>query len=119
VLFAADGINSRWYGDGTEIVVGEGKLYLDSVLDMGSRRIVGFAPGAHHDAALAYEALAMTVAVRGGAVPGVVPHQSRRRVHRGQFPGRVRAARHQGGRGKITPAITEAVLAEARRAMSR
>ena len=70
--FAADGINRRWYG--TEVVTGEGKLYLDSVLDMGSRRIVGFALGARHDAALAYWALAMAVAVRGGAVPGVVFH---------------------------------------------
>ena len=72
--FAADGINRRWYGDGTEIVTNEGKLYLDSVLDMGSRRILGFALSAHHDAALAYGALAMAVAVRGGAVPGVVFH---------------------------------------------
>ena len=52
--FAAGGINRRWYGDGTEIVTGEGKLYLDSVMDMGSRRILGHALGAHHDAALAY-----------------------------------------------------------------
>jgi putative transposase len=72
--FAADQVNGRWYGDGTEIVTGEGKLYLDSVMDMASRRIVGFALGAHHDAALAYGALAMAVAVRGGAVPGVVFH---------------------------------------------
>jgi len=72
--FAAGGINRRWYGDGTEIRAGEGRLYLDSVLDMGSRRIVGFALGAHHDAGLAYGALAMAVAVRGGAVPGVVFH---------------------------------------------
>ena len=41
---------------------------------MGSRRIVGFALGARHDAALAYGALAMAVAVRGGSVPGVVFH---------------------------------------------
>jgi transposase InsO family protein len=72
--FAAGAVNRRWYGDGTEVKTGEGKLYLDSVLDMGSRRIVGFALGAHHDAALAYGALAMAVAVRGGAVPGVVFH---------------------------------------------
>jgi transposase InsO family protein len=72
--FAAGGINRRWYGDGTEIKTAEGKLYLDSVLDMGSRRILGFALGAHHDAQLAYGALAMAVAVRGGAVPGVVFH---------------------------------------------
>jgi transposase InsO family protein len=72
--FAATAINRRWYGDGTEIATGEGRLYLDSVLDMGSRRIIGFALGAHHDAGLAYGALAMAVAVRGGAVPGVVFH---------------------------------------------
>jgi putative transposase len=72
--FAADGINRRWYGDGTEVKTAEGKLYLDSVMDMGSRRILGHALGAHHDAALAYGALAMAVAVRGGAVPGVVFH---------------------------------------------
>jgi putative transposase len=72
--FAADGINRRWYGDGTEIATGEGKLYLDSVLDMGSRRVVGFCLGEHHDAGLAYGALAMAVTVRGGSVPGVVFH---------------------------------------------
>jgi putative transposase len=52
--FAASAINRRWYGDGTEIRTGEGKLYLDSVLDMGSRRILGFALGAHHNTELAY-----------------------------------------------------------------
>jgi transposase InsO family protein len=72
--FAAGGINRCWYGDGTEIVTGEGKLYLDSVMDTGSRRILGHALGEHHDTALAYGALAMAVAVRGGAVPGVVFH---------------------------------------------
>ena len=39
--FAADGLNRRWYGDGTEIATGEGKLYLASVLDMDSRRMSG------------------------------------------------------------------------------
>src|SRR5207342_3135606 len=54
----------------------EGKLFLDSVLDMASRRIVGFALGEHHDAGLAYAALAMAVAVRGGrdAITGVILH---------------------------------------------
>jgi transposase InsO family protein len=41
---------------------------------MGSRRVVGYAIGEHHDAALAYGALAMAVAVRGGQVPGVIFH---------------------------------------------
>ena len=41
---------------------------------MASRRVLGFALGEHHDAALAYGALAMAVAVRGGQVPGVIMH---------------------------------------------
>jgi transposase InsO family protein len=72
--FPAAQINRKWYGDGTEIPTGEGKLYLASVLDMASRRILGFALGEHHDAQLAYGALAMAVAVRGGQVPGVILH---------------------------------------------
>lgn len=74
--FATDGLNRKWYGDGTEIPTGEGRLYLDSVLDMGSRRIAGFAVGEHHDADLAQAALQMAVAVRGGkaAVAGVILH---------------------------------------------
>jgi len=72
--FAASGINQRWYGDGTEIETGEGKLYLDSVLDTGSRRILGHALGEHHDAALSVAALLMAAAVRGGNVRGTVMH---------------------------------------------
>jgi putative transposase len=72
--FRADDLDQRWLGDGTEIRTAEGKLQLASVLDVCSRRIVGFALGDHHDAELAYAALAMAVAVHGGAVPGVVLH---------------------------------------------
>ena len=72
--FPAGQLNTKWYGDGTEIPTGQGKLYLASVLDMASRRIVGFALGEHHDAQLAYGALAMAVTVRGGQVPGVILH---------------------------------------------
>jgi transposase InsO family protein len=72
--FAAERINQKWYGDATEIRTGEGKLHLASILDMGSRRVVGFALSEHHNAALAYGALAMAVAVRGGSVPGVIMH---------------------------------------------
>ncbi len=72
--FPAARLNCKWYGDGTEIATGEGKLYLASVLDMASRRVLGFALGEHHDAQLAYGALTMAVAVRGGQVPGVILH---------------------------------------------
>jgi len=74
--FTAQQINQKWYGDGTEIETDEGKLQLDSVLDMASRRIVGFAIGEHHDTELAYAALTVAVAVRGGkeAISGVIFH---------------------------------------------
>jgi putative transposase len=72
--FPATRINRKWYGDGTEIPTDEGKLHLASVLDMGSRRLLGFALREHHDAQLAYGALAMAVTVRGGQVPGVILH---------------------------------------------
>ena len=72
--FPAQKINQKWYGDHTEISTDEGKLHLASVLDVGSRRVLGFGLSEHHDAELAYGALAMAVAVRGGAVPGVIMH---------------------------------------------
>jgi putative transposase len=75
--FPAQKINTKWYGDGTEIKTSQGKLYLASVMDMASRRVLGFALGEHHDAQLAYSALVMAVAVRGGQVPGVIMHTDR------------------------------------------
>ena len=72
--FTAGAVNQKWFGDGTEIQTAEGKLYLASVLDVGSRRILGFALSEHHDAELAYGALAMAAAVRGGQAEGVILH---------------------------------------------
>jgi putative transposase len=70
--FTAEAVNQKRFGDGTEIQTGQGKLYLASVLDVSSRRILGFALSEHHDADLAYGALAMAAAVRGGQVAGVI-----------------------------------------------
>jgi len=72
--FPAAKLNCKWYGDGTEIGTGEGKLYLASVMDAASRRILGFTLSEHHDAAAAYGALAMALATRGGQAPGVIMH---------------------------------------------
>ena len=66
--------NVRWCGDLKEIPTDEGKCYLASVLDLHSRRCLGFAMGAHHNAELARTALCMAIAVRGGQVAGVVFH---------------------------------------------
>jgi putative transposase len=72
--FPAARLNHKWYGDGTEVATDQGKLYLASVMDAASRRILGFTVSDHHDAAAAYGALAMAITVRGGQVPGVIMH---------------------------------------------
>lgn len=67
-------IDQAWTSDLTEIPTGEGTLYLASILDLHSRRAVGYALGAHHDADLAAAAVCVAIAVRGGDVAGVVLH---------------------------------------------
>jgi transposase InsO family protein len=66
-----------WVGDMTEIVTAEGKLYLATVIDLFSRRLLGYAMGAHHDADLVVAALNMAAATRGGDVRGVIFHSDR------------------------------------------
>ena len=61
-------------GDLTEIATDEGKLQLAAIIDLHSRRVPGFAMDIHHNAALARAALCMAIAVRGGAVAGVIFH---------------------------------------------
>jgi transposase InsO family protein len=72
--FPARQLNRKWFGDGTQIVTDEGRLHLVSVLEVASRRVLGFTLGERHDAQLACGALAMALAVRGGQAPGVVFH---------------------------------------------
>lgn len=66
--------NLAWVGDLTEIPNDEGRFYLASVLDLHSRRALGYAMDAHHDAQLATAALQVAIAVRGGDVAGVIFH---------------------------------------------
>ncbi|MEU6655680.1 IS3 family transposase [Streptomyces sp. NPDC046900] len=66
-----------WWGDMTEIETGEGKLYLASVHDAFSRRVLGYAMGERHDAALVSASLKMAAATRGGTVDGVIFHSDR------------------------------------------
>lgn len=72
--FTADRPDRTWVGDMTEIPTDEGKLYLATVLDLFSRRLLGAATSAHPDAELAGQAIKMAVAVRGGDVAGVIFH---------------------------------------------
>ena len=47
------------------------------MLDLGSRRLPGFAISEHHDSAVAKAALCMAAAVRGGDVAGVMFHSDK------------------------------------------
>ena len=56
---------------------GEGWLYLASVLDLGTRRLLGYSMADHMRTELVLDALAMAVAARGGNVAGVIAHADR------------------------------------------
>ncbi|WP_245722832.1 IS3 family transposase [Micromonospora matsumotoense] len=75
--FTASVPDVAWCGDMTEIRTDEGKLYLATVIDLYSRRILGYAMGAHHDAGLVVAALNMAAVTRGGNVDGVIFHSGR------------------------------------------
>ncbi|WP_419551996.1 IS3 family transposase [Candidatus Poriferisodalis sp.] len=73
--FTAPAPDRRWVGDFKEIPTTEGKAHLAAVMDLFSRRIVGFATSnSYPTAKLAQAAIEMAVATRGGDVAGVVFH---------------------------------------------
>jgi transposase InsO family protein len=75
--FSAVAPDLLWCGDLTEVNTDEGKLYLATTLDLFSRRLLGYAMSAHHDAELATASLTMAAATRGGSVDGVIFHRDR------------------------------------------
>ncbi len=77
--FTASAANIKWVGDITEIPTAAGKLYLATVIDLYSRRLLGAATSRHPDAALACAAIEMAIAVRGGkqAIDKVIFHTDR------------------------------------------
>jgi transposase InsO family protein len=72
----ASNLNARWCGDITYISTWEGWLYLATVIDIASRRVVGFAMADHLRTELVAGALANAVAARDPA-PGVTFHADR------------------------------------------
>jgi transposase InsO family protein len=75
--FDPPALNVAWVGDITEIKTWEGKLYLATVIDLYSRRLIGFAIADHCKATLVCDALRMAIAVRGAEVEGVIMHTDR------------------------------------------
>jgi putative transposase len=72
--------NAAWVTDVTYVWTHEGWLYLAPVLDLFSRRVIGWAAGANNDRALALSALDRAVTTRA-PVPGLVHHSDRGSVY--------------------------------------
>jgi len=77
--FTAGGPNVKWCGDMTEIATAEEKLYLATVLDLFSRRLLACPTSDHPNAELAADAIKIAAASRGGrvAIEGVIFHTDR------------------------------------------
>ena len=70
------GLNRVWVSDITYVPTRSGWLYLATVLDLASRRVVGWAMRDTLEAELAVSALKMAIAARGPA-PGLIHHSDR------------------------------------------
>ena len=66
-----------WAGDIAYIPTGQGWLHLAVVLDVGSRRVVGYSMAQHMAAQLVIDALDTTAASRSGRTAGVIFHTDR------------------------------------------
>ena len=75
--FSAPAPNVRWCSDVKQIDTGEGPLYLASVEDLFSRRMLGFAMSEHPDAVLCRDAIHMAATIRGGDVVGAIFHSDK------------------------------------------
>jgi len=75
--FAPGKPDVAWVGDISYIPTGEGWLYLATVIDLGSRRLLGYAMAEHMRTELVTDALAMAAGVRGGHTDGIIFHSDR------------------------------------------
>jgi putative transposase len=78
--FAPDAaeLNTRWCGDITYVPTDEGWLYLATVIDLASRRLIGYSMSIDCDTQLVADALKAAVATRGRTkMDGTIFHADR------------------------------------------
>ncbi|MFJ8744144.1 IS3 family transposase [Embleya sp. NPDC127516] len=75
--FTASARDVKWVGDITYLPVGDGWVYLATVIDLHSRRLIGWSIADHMRASLVVDAIEAAVRTRGGSVAGVVFHSDR------------------------------------------
>lgn len=72
--FTATAPDQKWVADVTYVPTVAGWLYLAVVVDVFSRRVVGWSMDTNRKTQLVVDALLMAVANRGGTVAGVIHH---------------------------------------------
>ena len=76
--FGAKSASQKWCGDFKEVKTAEGPVFLATVLDLWSRRMVGFATSNDYPTAeLAKAAINTAVATRGGKTKDVIFHSDK------------------------------------------
>jgi len=75
--FTATAPDQIWVADVTYVPTVEGWLYLATVLDVFSRRVLGWSMDSNRKTQLVCDAVEMAVANRGGQVTGVIHHSDR------------------------------------------
>ena len=66
-----------WVSDITYIPTGQGWLYLATVIDLGSRRLLGYSMATHMRTSLITDALDMAAGGRGSLTAGIILHSDR------------------------------------------
>jgi transposase InsO family protein len=108
--FTADHVDQAWCGDVTFIRTAEGPMYLATVIDLYSRRCLGYAMSAHHDQELTVASLRMAAATRGGRRPKTIFHTDRGSEYVGSD--HAKACRRLGlvqSTGRVASALDNAV----------
>ena len=108
--FTVDRPDALWVGDVTEHPTAEGKVYVATVIDAFSRRVVGWSIADHLRAELVVDALQMAIWRRNGREAGTVMHTDHGSQYTSwAFGRRLRAAGILGSMGSIGDALDNAM----------
>ena len=108
--FSVDRPDVLWVGDVTEHPTTEGKVYLATVIDAFSRRVVGWSIADHLRAEIVVDALQMAIWRRNGREAGTVMHTDHGSQYTSwAFGRRLRAAGILGSMGSVGDALDNAM----------
>lgn len=108
--FAAEGPDLLWVGDLTYVRTWQGWLYLAVLVDVWSRRVVGWAAADHLRTELALEALEMALATRHPEPGLLIHHTDRGSQYLAQrYERRLRQAGIRASTGRVGTALDNAL----------